>query len=145
MTSVNGDSKRPPVKHDEHSKETHLHSDVGHSVHADKMPSLEDETTTFGRSRKPTVKGLAHKLATLQRLVSRLYRRLEKQIGIVYKLLTADNIDLVNSETTHLDRIYTELSDTYARAGVAVADDDLGENSEEYLALIIRIDEADSK
>ena len=91
------------------------------------------------------MKGLAHKLATLQRLTNRLYRRLEKQIGIVNKLLTADNIDLVNSETTHLDRIYTELSNAYARAGVAVADDELGENSEEYLALIIRINEADIK
>ena len=56
MTSVNRDSKRPPVKtdkHDEHSKETHLHSDVEHSVHSDEMgmPPLEGEATAFARSR----------------------------------------------------------------------------------------------
>ena len=111
------------------------------------LPDLDSKNVT-DRIRKSTPKGLQYKLLTVQKLMDRLYKRLRSEIVILQNLIlsnNADNIDLVNGEATNLDRIYTELCDAYARAGVVIADDEVGGDSEMCVSLTILMDEAESK
>ena len=104
--------------------------------------TLVDGSTRPKRSVVMTEKGKQHLLESLKSLVKKRSKRLEKQIAIIDPLLDSTNVDIVNTETANLDRMYSELTETHVRLCEALDGD---EDGDEHTAANVALDEVDSK
>ena len=137
--SVNGDATRDPagligISDDE--------SNIPLQPHSQDIVGQEDlPPARLKRNLKPTEKGKVYQLNNLRTHVKALYKRLTQQMTIVDTLLTSENIDLIQTEATNLDRINVELCDAHARLGTMFEEDDTPECTE----LSAFMEEADTK
>ena len=89
--------------------------------------TLVDDATRPKRSIVMTEKGKQHLLESLKSLMKKRSKRLEKQIAIIDPLLDSTNVDMVNTETANLDRMYSELTETHVRLCEALDGDEDGD------------------
>ena len=107
-----------------------------------------NDNITTRRSHKSTPKGLQFKLKTFQTTLKTQSKRLQRQVDLLSQLILSNqigNIDLVNNEVVSLEKIYSELCDTYARAVTVMTDDAIDVASEEYIAFATSMEDAEGK
>ena len=133
---------------DPHTKSHVINNSDGNGDKLMESKESKDDVTTR-RAHKSTEKGLVFKLQTSKKTLATQSKRLQRQIDLVVQLITTPhqvpNIDLVNNEVVVLDKLFTELCDTYSRAGTVMTDEKMDEKSEDYVAFTIAMDEAESK
>ena len=109
----------------------------------EKPPDAEEEDSLTKRLRKKpqmTEVGKANLIKTLKNQITSILRRLNRQLGVITPLLESKDFAKVTSETSILDRIFSDLMETHARF-CEVLDSD--EDGEEFLAAQVKMDEAE--
>ncbi len=109
----------------------------------------ETDNVTSRRSHKSTEKGLSFKLQTFHKTLKTHTKRLQRQIDLITQCISSQdqppNVDILNNEVLSLEKMYSEICATYARAATVMTDDKMDEESEEYIAFTISMEEAESK
>ena len=121
---------------------------VDAKLHQNGNRETDTDNVRSRRSHKSTEKGLSFKLQTIHKTLKTQKNRLQRQIDIITQCISSENqppnLDLVNNEVTSLEKTYSEMCDTYARAAVVMTDDEIDSESEEYVAFTTSMDEAES-
>ena len=105
---------------------------------------IETDTQILSRLRKnPTMTeiGRANLIKTLNSQITSILKRLKRQITVLSPLLESTDKKKVNDETSILDHIFTEATETHARLCEMLSGEDDGD---EFTSAGILMDEADS-
>ena len=130
------DGRVPPPKPDDHAQ-----------VDPVAKPTLPDvketDQQTMSRLRKNpamTEVGKANLIKTIKSQINSIIKRLNRQLGVLTPLLQSKDFPKILSETSILDRIHSELTETHARFCEILNGD---EDGEEFNAANAKIDEAE--
>ena len=105
---------------------------------------IETDTQILSRLRKnPTMTeiGRANLIKTLNSQMTSILKRLKRQITVLSPLLESTDKKKVNDETSILDHIFTEATETHGRLCEMLSGEDDGD---EFTSAGILVDEADS-
>ena len=105
---------------------------------------IETDTQILSRLRKNPTRteiGRANLIKTLHSQIISILKRLKRQIAVLSPLLESTDKKKVNDETSILDHIFTEATETHARLCEILSGEDDGD---EFISAGILMDEADS-
>ena len=79
------------------------------------VPVIPPDETSSVRKRVQTEEGRAHEIDLLAKQLNACYKRLKRQCSLFGELLLSDDVDMVHTECTNLDRLLSEAKSIHDR------------------------------